>query len=78
MEVRSPSTAWVDEGRKREIFEDAGVAAYWLADPAAPSITIPELVDGRYAEVACAIGNQVVTVGAPVAMTLNPAVLARG
>jgi Uma2 family endonuclease len=33
VEVRSPSTAWLDEGRKRSLVEEAGVAYYWLADP---------------------------------------------
>ena len=39
VEVRSPSTARIDEVRKRSLYEEAGVAHYWLADPAAPSVT---------------------------------------
>lgn len=78
VEIRSPSTAWLDEGRKRTIYEEAGVASYWLADPATPAITILELIDGHYVEVARATGDQSITVTRPVPVTLNPAELARG
>ena len=78
VEIRSASTAWIDEGRKRTLYEESGVASYWLLDPATPSIRILELVDGHYLEVAQAIGDQTITVTTPVTVTLNPAVLARG
>jgi Uma2 family endonuclease len=78
VEIRSPSTAWIDEGRKRSLYEEHGVASYWLVDPAAPAITILELVDGHYVEGAHAVGDQTITVTSPVPVTLNPAHLARG
>lgn len=78
VEIRSPSTAWIDEGRKRSLYEEHGVAYYWLVDPAAPAITILELVDGRYTEIAHATGDLTITVTAPVPITLNPTDLARG
>jgi Uma2 family endonuclease len=78
VEIRSPSTAWLDEGRKRSIYEEAGVSSYWLADPIAPAITILELDDGHYVEVARAVGDQAITVTKPVPVTLNPDELARG
>lgn len=78
VEIRSPSTAWLDEGRKRSIYEEAGVGSYWLADPVAPAITILELVDGHYVEVARAVGDQSITVTKPAPVTLNPVDLARG
>ena len=37
---------------KRDLYEKAGVLSYWLVDPAGPSITVLELVDGNYQEVA--------------------------
>lgn len=52
VEVRSASTAWLDEGRKRGIYEQAGVLHYWLADPVTPSITVLDLIDGRYQQTA--------------------------
>ena len=78
VEIRSPSTAWIDKGRKRTLYEEAGVASYWLADPATPSITILELVDGRYVEIAHAIGDQTIHLTNPVSIALNPAELTRG
>ena len=78
VEIRSPSTGWLDEGRKRTLYEEVGVVSYWLADPATPSITILELVDGRYVQVAYAIGDQAIHLTTPAPITLNPAELARG
>lgn len=34
VEVRSASTGWIDTGRKREIYESAGIASFWRVDPA--------------------------------------------
>lgn len=78
VEIRSPSTAWLDEGRKRTLYEEHGVAHYWLADPVAPAITILDLVDGQYTQTAYARGDHSITLTAPFAITLNPAALVRG
>ncbi len=78
VEIRSPSTAWLDEGRKRTIYEEAGVASYWLVDPGIPAITILELIDGHYVDVARIVGDQSFSVSKPVPVTLNPAELLRG
>ena len=78
VEVRSSSTGWLDEGRKRSLYEEFGVGSYWLVDPFAPSITILELADGRYAQVATAHGDQTIEVSAPFPVSLNPTDLARG
>lgn len=78
VEIRSPSTGWIDEGRKRTLYEEHGVQSYWLLDPRAPSITVLELVDGRYNETATAHGDRTIEVTAPFPVALNPAVLARG
>lgn len=40
IEVRSPSTWRHDVGRKREIYEEAGVAELWLVDPEAETILV--------------------------------------
>lgn len=73
VEVRSRSTQWLDEGRKRSLYEEAGVPSYWLVDPIEPAITVLELADGQYAEVGTAHGDQNLRVSAPVPITLNPA-----
>jgi Uma2 family endonuclease len=76
VEVRSPSTGWLDSGRKLTLYEEYGVASYWLVDPSGPSITGLELVDGRYTQTARAIGDQTIHLAAPFPITLNPAELA--
>ena len=68
----------MDEVRKRRLYEEHGVAHYWLADPTAPSLTILELIDGRYIEVAHAAGDHDLVLTAPVPVNLNPAKLTRG
>ncbi len=76
VEVRSPSTGWLDQGRKLSLYEEHGVAHYWLADPYVPSLTVLGLVDGRYVQTARAVGNQQITLTTPFEVTLNPAHLA--
>lgn len=50
IEIRSPSTGVLDRTTKRELYERAGVAYYWIVDPEGPVLTVHELIDGRYAE----------------------------
>lgn len=78
VEVRSPSTAWLDEGRKRSLYEEAGVAYYWLADPSEPSITVLELVDGRYEQHQFARNEDVLTISRPFEVDVIPGTLAQG
>ena len=59
VEVLSPSTRRKDSVLKRSKYEDAGVASYWIIDPDAPSMTGYDLIDGRYVEVAAAVGDEV-------------------
>lgn len=75
VEVRSPSTARRDETVKRGIYERAGVPSYWLVDPDVPAITVLELRDGRYVQVAHAVGDQTIALTAPFPVELNPAQL---
>ncbi len=49
VEVLSPSTAFHDHKRKREVYERAGVKEYWLVDPVERTIHIYRLDEnGRY------------------------------
>ncbi len=52
VEVLSPSTRLIDLHLKRARYEAAGSPAYWVIDPDAPSLTVWELRDDQYAEVA--------------------------
>jgi Uma2 family endonuclease len=78
VEIQSASTGWLDEGRKLSLYEQAGVAHYWLADPRRPSVTILQLVDGRYQQVGMVEGDDELTVSAPVRIGLRPSDLAKG
>ncbi|MCW2679293.1 MAG: Uma2 family endonuclease [Frankiales bacterium] len=75
VEVLSPSTRATDLTLKRYVLEQAGVPSYWLLDPEVPSLTVLELRDGAYVEVARAEGQQPLTVQRPFPVTLVPAEL---
>lgn len=52
VEVASPSTRRIDSGVKRDRYARAGVAEYWLLDPASgATIRYSQCVDGGYADV---------------------------
>jgi Uma2 family endonuclease len=40
VEVLSPSTRHLDRGLKRLAYREAGVGAFWIADPLEPSVTV--------------------------------------
>lgn len=73
VEVLSTSTRRVDGTAKRLAYEEAGVPAYWMVDPAGPSVTVLELVDGRYEERATVAGDEPHTASSPFAVTVTPA-----
>ena len=77
VEVLSDSTRLTDTTLKRQVLEQAGVPSYWLLDPAAPSLTVLELVDGAYREIAFAQGDQSVRVERPFPVTVVPTDLLR-
>jgi Uma2 family endonuclease len=72
VEVRSPSTARVDQLVKREVYERAGVASYWLVDPLTPAVTVLELAAGTYAERGRVTGDQTLEVTQPFPAALKP------
>lgn len=73
VEVLSPSTRRFDLLLKRDRFQEAGAASYWLVDPDVPSVTVLELHDGVFVEAATGSGDDVLRVTAPWPMTLVPA-----
>lgn len=78
VEVRSPSTAWIDEGRKRSLYEESGVVYYWLADPVEPSITVLTLIGGRYVQTASTRADERLTLTTPFEIDIVPAQIAKG
>lgn len=73
VEVLSPSTRRIDRTAKRLAYEEAGVPAYWLVDPDVPAVTVLELVDGRYEEVAVVAGEESYTASTPFPVEITPA-----
>ena len=72
VEVLSPSTRRIDLLLKRDRLQSAGVASYWLVDPEGPSVTVLELREGSYVEVASAQGEQVCEVRQPYPLRMVP------
>jgi Uma2 family endonuclease len=52
VEVLSPSTALYDLNTKKAAYERLGVSSYWVVDPLQPSLTVFELGDNGYRQVA--------------------------
>jgi len=75
VEILSPSTRRKDLFLKRSKYQDAGVQNYWIIEPAAPSITALDLVDGQYETVAEAFGDGAATLEKPFPVTIVPAAL---
>ena len=78
VEVLSHSTHSIDLGTKRLVFEEAGVPAYWLVDPEAPSLTVLHLVEGRYVEHAVVTGDEPYEAEFAFPVTVVPAQLVAG
>lgn len=75
LEVLSPGTRATDGTLKRHVFEQGGVPSYWLVDPLVPAVTVLELRDGAYVEVAHAVGDEAVEVDRPFPVRLVPSAL---
>lgn len=71
VEVLSSSTRSIDLVLKRDLYEQSGVRHYWVADPATRTLTMWDLVDGRYAAPQVVSDAQVVTIVAPVSLTIT-------
>ncbi|HUN30850.1 MAG TPA: Uma2 family endonuclease [Trebonia sp.] len=73
VEVRSPSTALIDLGRKKAAYERFGVPSYWVVnpDPPGPEITVFELRGGTYVTVQKT--RQPFDVSTPFPVSITPA-----
>ncbi len=74
VEILSPGTRSRDQVRKRAAYQRHGVPAYWIVDPDRdrPAVTVLELRDGRYVEVADLRGDDKKEVTIPFPVTLCP------
>lgn len=77
VEVLSPSTSAVDLVLKRHVYEQGGIGSYWLVDPLTPSLTVLELQDGAYTEVAVVTGDEAYDAVRPYPVRVVPGELLR-
>lgn len=75
VEVLSPSTRSVDLLLKRGMYEESGVAAYWVVDPLVPSVRAWSLVDGTYVQAGSAEGADRLVLEHPFRVEVVPAAL---
>jgi Uma2 family endonuclease len=80
IEVASPSTAHYDRNRKKTVYAEFGIPAYWIVvpDPDQPSITAYDLAGGSYTEVGRAAGDQLFVARSPFPVEIFPAHLVAG
>lgn len=72
VEIVSPTNWLTDRRTKFELYAEAGVAEYWLADPRAHTVEVFTLAGGRYELVGCF--GQGDRAGSPVLPGFTPAV----
>jgi Uma2 family endonuclease len=72
VEVLSPSNRGYDLVAKRNLYQAAGIPSYWIVDPDEPSVTVLELRNDVYVEIARATGDQPLTVHLPYDISLTP------
>jgi Uma2 family endonuclease len=75
VEVLSPSTRSKDLLLKRGMYEQSGVASYWIVDPDEPSVTALQLRDGCYVEAGRVAGDEVLALDLPYPVRLCPQAL---
>ena len=80
VEIRSPSTALIDLGRKKAAYEQFGVPAFWVVDPRVtkPSLTVFDLVDGHYQQTARVNGDEPHRALRPFPVEVIPSTLVAG
>ncbi len=71
VEVHSPSTKALDLTEKRLVYAQARIPAYWLVDPDTQTVTILELRDDAYEEVAVVDAEGSFEVSVPFTMTVE-------
>lgn len=77
VEVASPRTRLYDRNRKMDVYQSFGIPSYWIIEPdrKQPEITVFELRDLEYAEVAHVIGDEELHARHPFPVTIAPSAL---
>jgi len=71
VELLSPSTSRRDLLGKKDLYAEAGVPQYWIADPDEPALTVLTLVDGSYVETARIRGREELAITEPFPATIR-------
>ena len=79
VEVASPRTRLYDRNRKKDVYERFGIPSYWIVDPDPdkPVLTVFELSEGAYRQVAQAAGDEAFEAALPFPVTVTPSALVR-
>jgi Uma2 family endonuclease len=79
VEVASPRTRLYDRNRKKDVYEQFGIPAYWIVEPDRdkPELIVFELREGRYQEMARAGGDEAFRAVLPFPVTVTPSELVR-
>jgi Uma2 family endonuclease len=79
VEVASPRTLLYDRNRKKDVYEQFGIPAYWIVEPDRdkPELTVFELRDDRYHQVARVAGDEAFEAARPFPVSVTPSVLVR-
>ena len=75
VEVLSPSSRSIDAVLKRALYEQAGVAQYWLVDPDEPSVTVWTREREGFGASRTASGDERLAVPEPLAVEVVPSSL---
>ena len=77
VEVASPRTRLYDRNRKKDVYAQFGIMSYWIVDPdpEQPELTVFELRDGKYEELARVAGDEAFEATLPFAVTATPSQL---
>jgi Uma2 family endonuclease len=79
VEVASPRTRLYDRNRKKDVYERYGIPSYWIVDPDPdkPELTVFELRDGRYQQVAQVAEDESFEAALPFRVALSASALVR-
>jgi Uma2 family endonuclease len=72
VEILSPRTRATDLTLKKELYRADGCPHYWVVDPDEPSVIAWELVEGEYAEVGRAAGEETMRLERPFPVAVTP------
>jgi Uma2 family endonuclease len=77
VEVLSPSSRSIDAVLKRELYEQAGVAQYWVVDPEEPAVTVWTREGDRFSSPVFVRHDERLSLSAPLDVALVAAELVR-